>query len=77
MFKQVEQVGTILDIHRLRRVAEEHLTGAVVTVLDQSAHGDLPLTSYLWNNKAVMSRTTLRYAIEHYPEPERKAFLAR
>ena len=35
------------------------------------------LTSYLRKNKAVMSRTTLRYAIEHYPEPERKAFLAR
>ena len=35
------------------------------------------LTNYLEKNKAVMSRTTLRYAIEHYPEPERKAFLAR
>ena len=35
------------------------------------------LTAYLQNNKAIMSRTTLRYAIEHYPEPERKAFLAR
>ncbi len=35
------------------------------------------LTDYLRKNKAVMARTTLRYAIEHYPEPERKAFLAR
>ena len=35
------------------------------------------LTTYLEQNKARMSRTTLRYAIEHYPEPERKAFLAR
>ncbi len=35
------------------------------------------LTAYLEQNKARMSRTTLRYAIEHYPEPERKAFLAR
>ncbi len=35
------------------------------------------LTDYLLKNKAVMSRTTLRYAIEHYPEPERKAFLTR
>ena len=35
------------------------------------------LTAYLKQNKARMSRTTLRYAIEHYPEPERKAFLAR
>jgi len=35
------------------------------------------LASYLRNNKAVMARTTLRYAIEHYPEPERKALLAR
>ena len=35
------------------------------------------LTDYLLKNKAVMARTTLRYAIEHYPEPERKAFLAR
>ena len=35
------------------------------------------LTAYLELNKALMSRTTLRYAIEHYSEPERKAFLAR
>ena len=35
------------------------------------------LTDYLERNKAVMSRTTLRYAIEHYPETERKAFLSR
>ena len=35
------------------------------------------LTDYLMNNKSVMARTTLRYAIEHYPEPERKAFLSR
>jgi len=35
------------------------------------------LTAYLQDNKAAMSRTTLRYAIEHYPEPERKAFLTR
>jgi 3-methyladenine DNA glycosylase AlkD len=35
------------------------------------------LTDYLEQNKAAMSRTTLRYAIEHYPEPERKAFLTR
>ena len=35
------------------------------------------LTDYLLKNKAAMSRTTLRYAIERYPEPERKAFLAR
>jgi len=35
------------------------------------------LTAYLLKRKAAMPRTTLRYAIEHYPEPERKAFLAR
>ena len=35
------------------------------------------LTSYLQMKKTAMARTTLRYAIEHYPEPERKAFLAR
>ena len=35
------------------------------------------LTAYLLAHKAVMPRTALRYAIEHYPEPERKAFLAR
>ena len=35
------------------------------------------LTDYLLKNKADMSRTSLRYAIEHYPEPERKSFLAR
>ena len=35
------------------------------------------LTAYLNRYKAQMPRTALRYAIEHYPEPERKAFLAR
>ena len=35
------------------------------------------LTGYLLKNKAARSRTTLRYAIERYPEPERKTFLAR
>lgn len=35
------------------------------------------LTAYLEKNKASMSRTTLRYAIEHYPESERKAFLSK
>ena len=35
------------------------------------------LTGYLLTHKAAMSRTTLRYAIEHYPEPERKAFSAK
>ena len=35
------------------------------------------LSAYLIMNRAAMSRTTLRYAIEHYPEPERKAFLAK
>jgi len=35
------------------------------------------LTAYLEKNKAVMARTTLRYAIEHYPELERKAFLSK
>ena len=35
------------------------------------------LTAYLLAHKETMSRTTLRYAIEHYSEPERKAFLAR
>ena len=35
------------------------------------------LTDYLQKNKAIMSRTTLRYAIEHFPEEDRKALLAR
>ena len=35
------------------------------------------LTAYLMQYKGAMARTTLRYAIEHYPEPERQAFLAR
>ena len=35
------------------------------------------LTDYLLKHKAAMPRTALRYAIEHYPEPERKAFLSR
>ena len=35
------------------------------------------LTAYLNAHKAQMPRTALRYAIEHYPEPERQAFLAR
>jgi 3-methyladenine DNA glycosylase AlkD len=35
------------------------------------------LTAYLLEHKNTMPRTALRYAIEHYPEPERKAFLSR
>jgi len=35
------------------------------------------LTNYLLKNKTIMARTTLRYAIEHYSEPERKAFLSK
>ena len=35
------------------------------------------LTAYLWENRTVMPRTALRYAIEHYSGPERKAFLSR
>jgi 3-methyladenine DNA glycosylase AlkD len=35
------------------------------------------LTAYLSAHKDTIPRTALRYAIEHYPEPERKAFLAR
>ena len=35
------------------------------------------LTAYLIEHKNTMPRTSLRYAIEHYPEPERKAFLSR
>ena len=31
---------------------------------------------YLMNNRGRMSRTTLRYAIERFPENERKAFLS-
>jgi 3-methyladenine DNA glycosylase AlkD len=33
------------------------------------------LTSFIERNCAKMSRTTLRYAIEHYPESERQYFL--
>lgn len=34
------------------------------------------LKEYLWRRKSEMSRTTLRYAIEKFPEKERKSFLA-
>ena len=33
------------------------------------------LTEYLYVNYDKIPRTTLRYAIEHYPEPQRKAIL--
>lgn len=35
------------------------------------------LTAFLEKHVSAMPRTTLRYAIEHYPEPQRKAFLQR
>jgi 3-methyladenine DNA glycosylase AlkD len=34
------------------------------------------LTDFLERNASLMPRTSLRYAIEHYPETERKAFLS-
>jgi 3-methyladenine DNA glycosylase AlkD len=38
-------------------------------------HDRATLTSFLEENSAKMARTTLRYAIEHYPESERAYFL--
>ncbi|MDR1938063.1 MAG: DNA alkylation repair protein [Tannerellaceae bacterium] len=35
------------------------------------------LTDFIERNSVKMSRTTLRYAIEHYPENERQYFLAK
>lgn len=35
------------------------------------------LTGFLQRHKAAMPRTALRYAIEHYSEPERRAFMQR
>lgn len=37
----------------------------------------LLLTTFLNEHATRLPRTTLRYAIEHYPEEERKAFLLR
>ena len=34
------------------------------------------LTDFLERNASLMPRTSLRYAIEHYPETDRKAFLS-
>ena len=33
------------------------------------------LTNFLEKNATQLPRTTLRYAIEHYPEPQRQYFL--
>ncbi len=35
------------------------------------------LTAFLNEHKSIMPRTALRYAIEHYPESERQAFMKR
>ena len=73
--------GASLDLvyeiaQRLHRDDEDLIQKAVGWGLREAGKTDMPrLERYLRTNGAVIPRTTLRYAIERFPEPKRRALL--
>jgi 3-methyladenine DNA glycosylase AlkD len=75
--------GVALDVlyenaRRLHRDREDLIQKAVGWALREAGKADMPrLDRYLRRNGAAIPRTTLRYAIERFPEEERRALLVR
>lgn len=74
--------GTALDLAyeiaaRLHADREDLIQKAVGWMLREAGKTDMPrLERYLLANGARIPRTTLRYAIERFPEPKRREILA-
>ena len=74
--------GESLDLtyeiaRRLHADREDLIQKAVGWALREAGKTDMPrLERYLRANGAAIPRTTLRYAIERFPEPKRRALLA-
>jgi 3-methyladenine DNA glycosylase AlkD len=73
-----ESLDLVYEIaRRLHRDREDLIQKAVGWALREAGKTDMPrLARYLRANGATIPRTTLRYAIERFPEPKRRALLA-
>jgi 3-methyladenine DNA glycosylase AlkD len=62
--------------HVLRKAPEDLVHKATGWLLREAGRTDRPrLERWLKKNGRELSRTSLRYAIEHFPEPQRKHLL--
>ena len=73
-----ESLDLVYEIaRRLHPDREDLIQKAVGWTLREGGKTDMPrLERYLRANGAAIPRTTLRYAIERFPEKERRAILA-
>jgi 3-methyladenine DNA glycosylase AlkD len=73
-----ESLGLVYEIaRRLHGDSEDLIQKAVGWALREAGKADMArLERYLRANGASIPRTTLRYAIERFPEPKRRALLA-
>jgi 3-methyladenine DNA glycosylase AlkD len=73
-----ESLDLVYEIaKRLHRDQEDLIQKAVGWTLREAGKTDMPrLERYLRANGAAIPRTTLRYAIERFPETKRRALLA-